>query len=135
MITTSTKPERRLRMEPVRRRLERWRRTRAHRGSPIPDTLWAAAVTLGRQHGLYQTARALPVDYGALKKHVEAAAQADRARLTPAFVEFAGSTLTHLGAPCVIELEGPRATVRLRVPGLALADIATLSRALAGADA
>ena len=51
----------------------------------------------------------------------------------PAFVEFAGSTLTDLSTS-VIELTGPRGTVRLRVPGLALADLATLSRTLAGVE-
>ena len=52
----------------------------------------------------------------------------------PTFVEFAGATLTD-GRACVIELTGPGGTVRLRVPGLALADLATLSRRLVGADA
>ena len=51
-----------------------------------------------------------------------------------AFVEVSGSTLTDL-SPWVIELTGPGGTVRLRVPGLALADLATLSRTLVGADA
>jgi len=49
-------------------------------------------------------------------------------------VEVAGSTLSDLGTS-VIELTGPGGTVRLRVPGLALADLATLSRRLVGADA
>ena len=132
MITT--KPSRPLPLERVRRRLEHWRGTRAHPRSPIPDAIWAGAIALVRQHGLYQTARALRVDYGALKQHVEAADKADRARAHRAFIEFAGSTLTDRGE-WVIELAGPRATVRIRVSGLALADVATLSRTLAGGDA
>ena len=129
-----TKPPRPLRLERVRRRLDRWRRTRAHARSPIPKTIWAGAVALARQHGLYQTARALRIDYGALKQHIEAADERDRARPTPAFVEFAGSTLVDLGA-CVIEITGPRATVRIRVSGLPFGDVARLSRTLVGADA
>ncbi|MBF8300369.1 MAG: hypothetical protein HW394_739 [Acidobacteria bacterium] len=129
-----TKSPHPLRLQPLRRRLEGWRRTRAHPRSPIPKTLWASAVALARQHGLYHTARALRLDYGALKQHVETADARDRTRPTPAFVEFAGSTLPDLGA-CAIELTGPRGTVRIRVPGLALADLATLSRTLVGADA
>lgn len=62
--TTPSRP-----FERVRRRLEHWRRTRAHPRSPIPDAIWAGAIALVRQHGLYQTARALRVDYGALKQH------------------------------------------------------------------
>lgn len=129
-----TKPPRPLTMARVRRHLDRWRRTRAHPRAPIPTTLWAGAVALARQQGLYQTARALRLDYGGLKQHVEAADARDGARRPPAFVEFAGSTLTDLGT-CVIEFTGPRGTVRLRVPGLALADLATLTRTVAGADA
>jgi hypothetical protein len=39
----------------------------------MPAALWAAAVALARQHGLYLMARALRVDYGALKKRMDAA--------------------------------------------------------------
>jgi hypothetical protein len=35
----------------------------------------------------------------------------------------------------VIEVEGPRTTVRLRLHGVELADLVRLSRALAGVDA
>ena len=115
----------------VRGRLDRWRRTRAHARSPIPNALWAEAVALARQQGLYRTARALQLDYGGLKAHVEAADGRGGAS-RPTFVEFAGCTLTD-GSACVIELTGPGGTVRLRVPGLALADLAALARTLAGA--
>ena len=117
----------------VRGRLDRWRRTRAHPRSPIPNALWADAVALARQQGLYRTARALHLDYGGLKAHVEAADGRDHSR-RPTFVELAGSTQADRGTS-VIELSGPGGTVRLRVPGLALADLATLSRRLVGADA
>ena len=129
----ATKSLRTLDMARVRWRLDQWRRTRAHPRSPIPKTLWAGAVALARQQGLYQTARALHLDYGGLKAHVEAADARGGTRRPPAFVEFAGSTLTDL-SPCVIELTGPRGTVRLRVAGLALADLATLSRTLTGTE-
>jgi hypothetical protein len=127
--TTSRRP---LDLTAVRGRLDRWRRTRAHARSPIPSALWAEAVALTRQQGLYRTARALHLDYGGLNAHVEAADARGGGR--PTFVELAGPTLTDLSA-CVIELAGPGGTVRLRVPGLALADLATLSRRLVGADA
>lgn len=129
-----TKSPHPLRLTSLRRRLEGWRRTRAHPRSPIPKALWAGAVAVARAHGLYHTCRALRLDYGTLKRHVEAADASGRAHPTPAFVEYAGSTLSDLGA-CAIEFTGPRGTVRIRVPGLALADLATLSRTLVGADA
>jgi hypothetical protein len=92
------------------------------------------AVVLARQHGLYQTARALRVDYSALKRHVETTDAPGRAHVTSPFVELAAPTPMEVGA-CVIELTGPRATVRLRVPGLDVAAIARLSQRLAGIDA
>ena len=131
----STKFPRPLDVARVRQGLDQRRRTRAHPRSPIPKGLWASAVALARQQELYQTARALHLDYGGLKAHVETAdARGGRRRRTPAFVEVSGSTLTDL-TPWVIELTGPGGTVRLRVPGLALADLATLSRTLVGTDA
>ncbi len=44
-------------MRKVCRRFERWRS--AHTGRlPIPKGLWAAAVELARQHGVFPTAKA-----------------------------------------------------------------------------
>ena len=58
------------RLEGVRRRFERWRRTREV-GSRIPEALWAAAVKLARVYGIHRTAKTLRVNYYALKKRVE----------------------------------------------------------------
>jgi hypothetical protein len=67
-----TKSPRPLALERIRQRLERWRRTRAHPRAPIPESIWADAVALARQQGPYQTARALPIHYGALKRVLSA---------------------------------------------------------------
>ena len=115
----------------VRRRLDEWRRTRAYPRAPIPNTLWACAVRLAREHGLYRTARALRVDYGGLKRHVDAA---NGSGARSAFVELPPPPARGTGE-CVIELTGPRATVHIRLAGLALADVAALSWTLVGADA
>ena len=134
MTVSKTGPRRVARMERVRQRLERWRGTRAHARSPIPADIWAAAVTLARQHGLYQTARAVRIDYGALKAHLETADQAAHVGAAPTFVELARPTTRGAGE-CVIEIAGARATVCIRVPGLTVADLAALSRTLAGGGA
>ena len=131
-MVSTTVPRRVARMERVRQRLERWRGTRTHPRSPIPDDVWAAAVALARQHGVYQTARAVRIDYGALKAHLAAADHTARGGVAPTFVELAPPTPRGAGE-CVIEIA--RATVCIRVPGLTLADLATLSRTLAGGDA
>ena len=130
MVTT--KSTQRLRIDGVRRRVARWRQMRPHAHAPMPETLWAAAVALTRQHGLYQTARALGVDYGALKRHVEGAATTAHAK--PMFVELPPHPPGGRAGECVMEIDGPRATVRVRVPGLALPDLATLGRLLAGVE-
>jgi len=122
------------RMHSLRQRLERWRRTRAHARAPIPAAVWAAAVRLARQHGLYRTARALRLDYGALKAHVDRAVVVDDAVGPPAFVELAPVTACPVHE-CVIELDAPRGTTRLRVSGVAVADLVALTRALGGRDA
>ena len=58
------------RLEGVRQRFERWRRTREV-GSRIPEALWAAAVKLAGVYGIHRTAKTLRVNYYALKKRVE----------------------------------------------------------------
>ena len=126
MVTTKSTP--RLAIEPVRRRLERWRARRAHPKARMPERLWRVSVAAARQDGLYRTARALGLDYGTLKRHVEAAAAAG-ARAT--FVELPSGP----SGEYVIELDGRHATVRLRVPGMRLSDLATLGRLLGGVDA
>ena len=130
ITTTSPRP---CRMETVRRHVDGWRRTRVHERSPMPATLWAAAVALVRQHGVYRTARGLRINYGTLRQHVEAADHTAGACVPSGFVELAGPPPTARDE-CVIEIEGPRATVRMRLNGLALSDLARLSRLLSGAD-
>lgn len=122
------------RMHSVRQRLERWRRTRASARAPIPAALWAAAVRLARQHGLYRTARALRLDYGGLKAHVDRTDGVDAAAGQPTFVELAPVTARPV-SECVIEFAASRGTTRLRVSGLALVDLVALTRALGGSDA
>ena len=121
-------------MRQVRRRLERWRRTRTYLRAPIPDSIWADAVALARHDGVYETARALPVHYGALKRHLEAADRTAVSRERSRFVELPPMPPT-VGGDAVIEIDWPGAMVRIRVHGMALPDVARLSRVLAGVDA
>lgn len=133
MTRTGTLPDTR-RIHGLRRRLERWRQTRPHQRAPIPAAVWAAAVVVARQHGVYQTARALPIDYGALKAHVARADGGADGAGPPTFVELAPVT-PRQGPECVIEFDAPHGTTRLRVSGLALSDLVALTRALGGRDA
>jgi hypothetical protein len=121
----------------LRRRFERWRRTRKI-GSRIPETLWAAAVKLAKAHGIHRTAKALGVDYYCLKKRLEEK-PASRSRLAaPAngakFVELSAAART--GIPeCILELEDVEgAKMRIEVKGIEADDLAALSRSLWGIE-
>ena len=124
-------PSHPLRLNGVRQRLERWRRTRKHPRSPVPAPIWTDAVMLARQHGLYRTARALRLDYSALKHHVEATDRAAETNGRAGFVELAPG-MPPVPDDCVIEVEGRETTLRLRLKGVGWADLAKLGRALVG---
>lgn len=122
----------------VRRRLERWRRTR--RGKCIPERIWAEAVALALHQGVFKTARALGLNYGSLKRRIE-----DRGELapTPAPAPTLGAeqplTFVELLAPlsgnvsgCRLELETTRgARLRVELGSVTPQGLATILRELA----
>jgi hypothetical protein len=129
-------------IQKVSRRFERWRSRHSGR-LPIPRRLWAAAVELAREHGVFHTAKALHLEYAKLKRLVESAdavvegsvakAPVARARRTrcsvpPAFLELRTPPVTGL-AECLIELEGRRGKVRIQWKGTTAPDLGGLSRA------
>jgi len=114
-------------LQQTRRRIARWRDTRTHRGAPMPAPLWAVAVALARQHGLYTTARTLRIDYGSLKKRLDT--RPARRVPSPAFVELPTAACpTGLG-PCVIDLAASRGRrLRIEVTGVTMADLVMLTQ-------
>jgi hypothetical protein len=134
------------RLEAGRRRFERWRRTRQGH-SRIPEPLWTSAVKLAGAYGLCRTARALGLDYNALKRRVasadphaspgqKTAQQKPAAQETAtAFVELVPSE--RAGLPeCIIELEDPRgAKMRVHLKGVEAPDLAALSRSFWSVEA
>ena len=120
-------------LEQTRRRIARWRETRTHRGAPMPATLWAAALALTRQHGLYRTARTLRIDYGSLKKRLDTAGTGRVP--VPAFIELAAAARpTELG-PCVIDLEASRGRrLRIEVTGVTMPDLVMLTQVAWGRE-
>lgn len=110
----------------VYQKLERWRSTRQGR-SPLPEALWKAAAEAAREHGVFRTGQVLHLEYGKLKRVVNA--MRGKASSRTRFVELAPvSTLG--GNECVIELEGAQGKLRFRLQGSRAEDIAGLSRAL-----
>ena len=127
------------RLKDLRRRFELWRRTRKVR-SRIPEPLWAAAVKLAGRNGIHRTAKALRVDYYALKKRVEQNAVSAGAQQDPAvtasktvtteaeFLELPAAAWPGSGE-CTLELEDAGGTkLRVHLKGFAASDLASLSR-------
>ncbi len=123
-------------------RFERWRRTRKA-GARIPEPLWSSAVKAAGAFGVHRTARALGVDYYALKKRVEGKpGGAKRAGRRPAATASKGSAATggttFVELPpaawpgsgeCIMELEDASgAKLRVHLKGLGAPDLAALSR-------
>jgi hypothetical protein len=129
-------------MQKVLRRFERWRS--AHTGRlPIPKRLWTAAIELAREHGVFQTAKALRLEYGKLKQLLESTGavkkpgttkvmvKSRRARSVapPDFVELLASPTAAAVSECVIELEGRRGKMRIQWKGTTAPDLGGLGRA------
>lgn len=142
------------RLEKTCRQFERWRRTRKGR-SRIPEALWASAVKAAGQYGLCRTARALRLDYYALKKRVEASAclsggQAARhgpdrpvsakaqgvaGQAVAGFIELPPAVPAGL-PECILELEDPRgAKMRIHLKGGQVPDVTALSRSFWSVEA
>ena len=125
------------RLEATRRRFKQWRGTRKI-GSRIPEALWAAAVKQAKAYGVHPTAKALGVDYYALKKRLEEKPGARSSRATRTngarFVELSAAVRT--GIPeCILELEDVEgAKMRIQVKGIEAGDLAALSRSLWGIE-
>jgi hypothetical protein len=113
-------------MEQARQQLEAWRSTHRPR-CRIPDSLWARAAELARQHGLYRTARTLRLDYMRLKKRVQSASPERKAAELPAFVELMAPAAVRI-PECVVELEGAGRRMRIQMKGMAAAELVGLSR-------
>ena len=133
-MSTKRKGELPVRLVSLRRRFEEWRRTREVR-SRIPEPLWATAVKLAKKHGLHRTAKALRVNYYALKKRVESATGAGNASREDAttFLELAAVPPTpSIRADCyecTLELEdADGAKMRIHLGGVATPDLVALSR-------
>jgi hypothetical protein len=57
-------------LEPLRQRLEEFRRTRTKRGA-LPEQLWQEAAQAARRHGVNLTAKVLGLAYSGLKSRAE----------------------------------------------------------------
>jgi hypothetical protein len=118
-------------LEQVGKRFKRWRDARA-RGEHIPARLWAAAVSIVREHGLHRVAHELRVDHDGLKRRLERAGRAAQSsKVGTRFVELTVSPALRPAAQslceCAVELENARgAKMRVELNGNGLTGLAGL---------
>lgn len=74
-------------IEQLRQQLAQFRSVNRRRAK-LPEPLWQAAVEVARQHGLWQTAKTLGLDYMGLKRRLGGADKPRRKAARPAFVEL-----------------------------------------------
>lgn len=114
----------------LRADLAAWRETHTA-PTPIPEALWTRAATLAAQHGICKTARALRLDYAALKRRTNLPTPAPASAAT--FIELLAPVASGYIAECALEVESNRG-VRLRVvmKNVAPLGLASIIRELAG---
>jgi hypothetical protein len=122
------------RIEQLRHRIEQWRESRPHLG-PMPEPLWAAAVDVAREHGVYGAAHRLGVSYDSLKARMgKRARRLPRAKARPsspaAFVEIGSpAPFAHGAGGASVELtEGDGARLAIHLPAGEAVDLVELVR-------
>ncbi len=85
----------------MKQKLAEWRSAQPTR-TPLPDSFWQPIIKLAQKHGLYRTARSLPIDYGTLKRRCNGKLVRRKSTAPASFVE-----LIPVATPtteCVIEM-------------------------------
>ena len=127
-------------LKALEREFKTWRRKR-RRGSRIPETLWARAVSVAAIHGQWKTSRRLRLNYYDLKKRCEArpagagvgmaGASKGTATLASPVAEFVELPLVVERNPeCMLEFEDERGTLRVGLRGAGVQQLETATRLL-----
>ena len=116
-------------LEQLKQRFICWRESRKQ-GERIPQALWSAAVGETKQHGVYQVARTLRLDYTYLKRLVGPSGRAKSpAKIDTQFVELFAAPPAKASSvcECIVELENVRgAKMRVELNAGGLAGLASL---------
>ena len=111
----------------ISKRFDVWRKTSRPR-TQIPPELWDGAVELAKEQGIWKTARALHLDYNALKKRVNACTSSHPASPVPQFMEFI-APLSDRIAECAMEVESTRgARLRIEIKNVTAPELASIIR-------
>jgi len=118
-------------LEQLRRRFEEFRASRPKR-SPFPEALWAAAAELAKQYGVNQTAQALRLEYGGLRKRIEHQARPkakSKKKEAASFLEFIAPGAKPV-SNCTVEVESAQGgKLRLELKAVATRELIDLIRA------
>jgi hypothetical protein len=97
-------------LEEVCGRFEIWR-SRKKAGSPIPQSLWGAAVSQCHDHTILKVSRALRLNYNDLKSRVQAS-EKEALPSTGDSMKFVELDLEGLSKPpeCIVEIEAANGT-------------------------
>lgn len=118
----------------LQRELEEYRRMRPRRAK-LPESIWAAAAELTREHGVYVVAQALRMDYMGLKKRLGEAASRRPNKSRPVFVELIAPPPPAKCEECLIEFESTRGDkMRIHWPVRVAPDWTALLRAWRGTE-
>jgi hypothetical protein len=85
----------------MKQKLAEWRSAQPPR-TPLPDSLWQPIIELARKHGLYRTAKSLPIDYGTLQRRCMGRPVRRRTAAPASFVELIAPPAPTTG--CTIEM-------------------------------
>ena len=113
----------------VKEQFKIWRRTRKS-PRPIPEKLWAAAVSLTAKHSVSQISKELVVDYSALKKRVLIKKKNTAAKMSPpGFIELNLEPPASV-SECIVEMEDILgAKMRMHIRGKTDFDLLELAKA------
>jgi hypothetical protein len=114
------------RIAQLQHQLEQIRNTQPRR-SRLPESLWAAAIELARQYGIYQVAHTLRLDYMGLKKRLNGVTTVRKSASKTAFMELVPPPSTM--PECVIEFEFSGGKMRIHWKADAPPDWTSLLRA------
>jgi hypothetical protein len=117
-------------LEQLRRRFEEFRNTQPVR-SRLPEALWIAAAELAKRYGVHPTARALRLDYTALKRRVETRHPRRKHKVVapPNFMEFVSPGAKAV-TNCTVEVESAQGSkLRLELKAVATTELASLIHA------
>ncbi len=107
-------------LEDVRHLFEQWREVRKRR-TPIPDSLWAKAVSLSANHSIHKISKSLRLNYTDLTRRVfllRTQAIPKPVASSHAFIEVGVKASSVAGADYIIEMEdGHGSKMKMHISG------------------